>query len=49
MVTLIKKILFRIKWLTMSPREQYIYLWNRGGSLRHPGATLYLQSNIRRT
>lgn len=25
----IKKILFRIKWLTMSDRKKYAYLWNR--------------------
>ncbi len=35
MVDYIKKILFRFRWLTMSPRERYAYLWVRGGSLRH--------------
>jgi hypothetical protein len=49
MVDLIKKILLRIKWPMMSPRERYVRLWNKGGSLRHPESTLYLQPNIRRT
>jgi hypothetical protein len=35
MVTGLKKVMFRIKWLTMSPRQRYSYLWARGGSLRH--------------
>jgi hypothetical protein len=35
MVTSLKKVLFRIRWLTMSPRRRYAYLWARGGSLRH--------------
>ena len=25
----IKKILFRIRWLTMSDRDRYAYLWSR--------------------
>ena len=33
MVTRIVKILFRLRWLTLSPRERYVYLWARGGSL----------------
>jgi len=30
----IKKVPFRIKWMIMSSRERYAYLWARGGSLR---------------
>lgn len=30
----INKLIFNLKWMTMSPRERYVYLWNRGGSLR---------------
>lgn len=28
-VNYIKKVLFRIKWLTMSDRERYAYLWRQ--------------------
>lgn len=28
------KLMFNLKWLLMSPRERYLYLWHRGGSLR---------------
>jgi gas vesicle protein len=28
------KLIFNLKWLIMSPRERYLYFWNRGGSLR---------------
>jgi hypothetical protein len=31
----LRKALFRLTWLTMSPRQRYLYLWERGGSLRH--------------
>jgi len=30
----VKKILFRVRWLAMSPRQRYAYLWARGGSLK---------------
>ena len=30
----VNKLIFNLKWLIMSPRERYTYLWNRGGSLR---------------
>ena len=30
----IKKTLFRLRWMTMSLRERYSYLWAKGGSLR---------------
>ncbi len=35
MVAQISKVLFRVKWLTMSHRQRYSYFWLRGGSLRH--------------
>ena len=35
MRTRIKKMMFRVKWLIMSPRQRYAYLWARGGSLNH--------------
>jgi len=28
-VDYVKKILFRLRWLTMSDKERYAYLWNR--------------------
>jgi len=28
-----KKLLFDLKWMTMSPREKYSYFWAHGGSL----------------
>jgi len=28
-VNYIRKVLFRVRWLTMSDRERYTYLWNR--------------------
>lgn len=30
----IKKILFRLRWLTMTPRQRYAYLLVKSGSLR---------------
>ena len=24
-----KKVIFRLRWMFMSPRKQYAYLWNR--------------------
>ena len=30
----INKLMFRLRWIIMSPREKYLYLWNHGGSLR---------------
>lgn len=30
----VKRLLFRIRWATMSQRKRYAYLWARGGSLR---------------
>jgi hypothetical protein len=35
MVSYLRKILFRLTWLTLSPRQRYLYLRERGGSLRH--------------
>ena len=32
-VSPLKRLLFNLKWLTMSPRERYSYLWAHGGSL----------------
>jgi hypothetical protein len=29
------KLKFNLKWTLMTPRERYLYLWNRGGSLRN--------------
>jgi hypothetical protein len=34
-VARLKKVLFRLTWLTMSTRKRYLYLWGRGGSLHH--------------
>jgi gas vesicle protein len=31
----VKKVQSNLKWTLMTPRERYIYLWNRGGSLRN--------------
>ena len=28
-----KKAMFNLKWMMMSPRERYTYLWDHGGSL----------------
>ena len=28
-----RRMLFNLKWITMSPRERYSYLWAHGGSL----------------
>jgi hypothetical protein len=37
----LKRFLFSIKWITMSQRKRYAYLWARGGSLRsHPRVPL---------
>jgi hypothetical protein len=33
-VNIVKKILFRMKWVFMSPREKYAFLRARAGSLR---------------
>ncbi len=33
-VSSVKSILFRLRWITMSQRDRYVYLWQRGGSLR---------------
>lgn len=30
----VKNLLFRLRWMTMSQRHRYVYLWQRGGSLR---------------
>ncbi|MFC1942692.1 YtxH domain-containing protein [Chloroflexota bacterium] len=30
----IGKLMFKLRWITMSPRERYLYHWNHGGSLR---------------
>ncbi len=30
----IKRLMFNLKWIIMSPRDRYMYLWNRSGSLR---------------
>ncbi|MDD4859335.1 MAG: YtxH domain-containing protein [Dehalococcoidales bacterium] len=34
------KLLFHVRWLTMTPRERYTFLWQRGGSL-HDWRTQY--------
>lgn len=31
----VKKLVFRVKWLTMSPRQRYAYLWARGGARKY--------------
>ena len=28
-----ERILFNLKWMLMSPKERYSYLWSHGGSL----------------
>ena len=30
-----KRLKFNLKWMLMTPRERYLFLWNRGGSLRN--------------
>lgn len=30
----VKKMKTNVRWLLMTPRERYLSLWNRGGSLR---------------
>ena len=29
----IKKAMFNLRWMMLSPREKYTYLWKHGGSL----------------
>lgn len=34
------RVLFNLRWLTMTPKERYAFLWQRGGSL-HDWRTQY--------
>ncbi len=33
-ISYMKGIIFRFRWLTMTQRKRYVYLWQRGGSLK---------------
>jgi gas vesicle protein len=30
-----KRLKYNLRWMLMTPRERYLFLWNRGGSLRN--------------
>ena len=42
----IGRIVFRIKWLTWSPRERYAYLWNRTSKNLQTGTSRYTLCNL---
>ena len=40
-VNYIKKILFQMRWLIMSDRERYAYLWNRTRNIQYHSQRWY--------